>query len=232
MLLSQKSCGLFFSHWGSTQPEIVSASKKCLCQWNYNYAHCKHMKTGKLSTITLKDSCFWTSQSCTCFVSDIRPLVISSTVCACVRVVLMAYHVTSSKQNQLERQREQFAPVTPLFPWWKPHRSQRGNSTVYFCTWRGWPVDLREWQTPGLNHHFDEAAWGWCSCVPVVRGLQTRPVCLRRYFPSLRDFLIYIFLMSCVFLFVSLHKCVPGAPRELKQGITINHLCRKAPMRR
>lgn len=129
------------------------------------------MKSGKPNIVTLKDSCFWVSQSWTCYVSDIRPSVISSTVCACIRV---GFHAVPCFTGKAETAGNANASSLHL-QHRRSHRSQGQNSTASFCTET---LDLGIYENdrlPGLNQHFDEVAWGWPYCVAVVRGLSDTP---------------------------------------------------------
>lgn len=80
---------------------------------------------------------------------------------------------------------------------------------------------------PGLNHHFDEAAWGCHSCGPVVQGLRTHPVCDTS--PSVKLSHIYFSHEQCFSLRELTQMCPLCAQRT---QTTVNRLFCTAPTRR
>lgn len=146
-------------------------------------AQCKHKITGKPSTITFKDSCFPDP--------NIRPSVISSAGCACIRVglVLTMFHRQSRNSWSASASSLHLQHHCSHI---EKHTSPRGRTQQHLFVDK---ADLWIYESdrlPGLNHHFDEA---WHSCMPVVRGLRTHPVCYSGTSPHFS----YAFLSRSVF---------------------------------
>lgn len=128
----------------------------------------------------------------------------------------------------MECECEHFTPAAPLF---SMKRTPIAQGEVNCVLLHEDKLDLGIYENdrlPGVNHHFDEAAWGSNGRVPR-RGPWTHPCFSAVILPLLKVLPYVLFPMSSALPIVSLHKRVHGMPQELKQGSAVSHSCPKSP---